>query len=70
MYKDKLAHLVQSHIHPSIWFIAEGPRVLSQGIPPFEHSLRSDKWTAQLHDHQILGHVGVYVDDCRLQIPQ
>ena len=28
MYKDKLAHLVQSHIHPSLWFIAEGPRVL------------------------------------------
>ena len=26
MYKDKFAHLVQSHIHPSLWFIAEGPR--------------------------------------------
>ena len=23
-HNDKLAHLVQSHIHPSLWFIAEG----------------------------------------------
>ena len=63
MYKDKLAHLVQSHIHPSLWFIAEGPRVSTPGIPPFDHSLRSDEWTVQLHDHHILGYVGVYVDD-------
>ena len=26
MYKGKHAHLVQSYIHPSLWFIAEGPR--------------------------------------------
>ena len=25
MYGDKLAHLVQTHIHPSLWFIAAGP---------------------------------------------
>ena len=24
MYEDKLTHLVQSHIHPSLWFIVEG----------------------------------------------
>ena len=63
MYKDKFAHLVQSHTHPSLWFIAEGPRVSTQGIPLFDHSLRSDEWTARLHDHHILGYVGVYVDD-------
>ena len=38
-YQDKLSHLVQSHIHPSLWFIAEGPRVATPGIPPFDHSL-------------------------------
>ena len=70
MYKDKLAHLVQSHIHPSLWFIAEGPLVLHQWIPPFDHSLRSDAWTAQLHDHQILGYVGVYVDDLLIAGPR
>ena len=53
MYKDKLAHLVQSHIHPSLWFIAEGPLAEHQWTPPFDHSLRSDVWTARLHDHQI-----------------
>ena len=25
-YRDRLAHLVQSYIHSSLWFIAEGPR--------------------------------------------
>ena len=25
LYQDKPAHLVQSHIHPSLWFIEEGP---------------------------------------------
>ena len=24
MYKDKLAHLVQSHIHPSLWVYCRG----------------------------------------------
>ena len=70
MCKDKLAHLVQSHIHPSLWFIAEGPRVPSSGIPPFDHSLRSDEWTARLHDHRILGYVGVYVDDLLIAGPR
>ena len=72
-YNDKLAHLVQSHIHPSLWFIAEGrrgPLVGRQWIPPFDHSLRSDKWTARLHDHQILGYVGVYVDDLLIAGPR
>ena len=41
-YNDKLAHLVRSHIHPSLWFIAEGPLVEHQWIPPFDHSLRCD----------------------------
>ena len=50
-YQDKLAHLVQSYIHPSLWFIAEGPKESTPGIPPFDHCLRSDEWTARLHDH-------------------
>ena len=62
-YNDKLAHLVQSHIHPSLWFIAEGAVNEHNWIPPFDHSLRSDEWTAQLHQHRILGYVGLYVDD-------
>ena len=62
-YKDKLAHLGQSHIHSSLWFIAEGAVAEHRWIPPFDHSLRSDVWTAQLHQHQILGYVGLYVDD-------
>ena len=62
-YNDKLAHLVQSHSHPSLWFIAEGPVAEHSWILPFDHSLRSDEWTARLHEHQILGYVGVYVDD-------
>ena len=69
-YKDKLAHLVQSYIHPSLWFIAEGPKVSTPGIPPFDHCLRSDEWTARLHDHRILGYVGVYVDDLLIAGPR
>ena len=52
------------------WFIAEGPRVSTPGIPPFDHSLRSDEWTARLHDHHILGYVGVYVDDLLIAGPR
>ena len=38
--------------------------MLIPGIPsPFDHCLRSDEWTARLHDHHVLGYVGVYVDD-------
>ena len=62
-HQGKLAHLVQSYIHSSLWFIAEGPRTSSLGVHPFDHRLRSDEWTAQLHNHHILGYVGVYVDD-------
>ena len=36
----------QSHIHPSLWFIAEGAAAEHNWIPPFDHSLRSDGWTA------------------------
>ena len=61
-YQEKLAHLVQSYIHPSLWFIAEGPKESTLGIPPFDHCLRSDEWTAKMHQHHILGCVGVYVD--------
>ena len=61
-YQDKLAHPVQSHIHPSLWFIVEGAVAEHNWIPPFDHSLRSDEWT-QLHKHRILGYMGVYVDD-------
>ena len=61
-YQDKLAHLVQSYIHPSLWFIAEGPKESTPGIPPFDHCMRSDQWTARLRDHHVLGYVDVYVD--------
>ena len=69
-YRDKLAHLVQSYIHPSLWFIAEGPRETTLGVPPFDHCLRSDEWTARLHKHTILGYVGVYVDDLLIAGPR
>ena len=73
-YNDKLAHLVQSHIHPSLWFIAEGTVAEHNWIPLFDHSLRSDEWTAQLRQHRILGHVcvyeGVYVDDLLIAGPR
>ena len=52
-YNDKPAHLVQSHIHPSLWFIAEGAVSEHNWIPPFDHS----EGTAQLHQHRILGYV-------------
>ena len=68
-YEGKLAHLVQSHTHPSLWFIAEGAAAEHQLIPPFDHSLRSDEWTAQLHQHRLLGYVGGYVDDLLIAGP-
>ena len=43
------------------------------GIPPFDHCLRSDEWTAKLHKHHILGYVGVlgvYVDDLLIAGPR
>ena len=60
---NQLAHLEQSHVHPSLWFIVEGPVAEHHWIPPFDHSLGSDEWTAQLHQHRSLGYMGVYVDD-------
>ena len=61
MYQDKLDHLVQSHIHPRLWFMVEGALAEHPWTPPFDHSLRSDEWTTQLHCHRILGYMGVYV---------
>ena len=52
VYNDKSAHLAQSYIHPSLWFIAEGPRASTMGIPPFDNCLRSDEWTANLTQAQ------------------
>ena len=40
--QDKPAHLVQSHIHPSLWFSVEGSLDQPHWIPPCDHSLRSD----------------------------
>ena len=35
-HNDKLAHLVQSHIHASLWFLSERPLVVEhQWIPPY-----------------------------------
>ena len=70
VYIDRSVHLVQSYIHPSLWFIAEGPKEPTMGIPPFDNKLRSDEWTAQLHQHKILGYVGVYVDDLLIAGPR
>ena len=70
VYNDRSVHLVQSYIHTSLWFIAEGPRESTMGIPPFDNKLRSDEWTAQLHQHKILGYVGVYVDDLLIAGPR
>ena len=68
--KISLPTLFKAYIHPSLWFIAEGPRVSTPGVPPFDHALRSDEWTAQLHKHHILGYVGVYVDDLLIAGPR
>ena len=70
VYNDRTAHLVQSYIHPSLWFIAERPKECTRGIPPFDNKLRSDEWTSQLHQHKILGYVGVYVDDLLIAGPR
>ena len=70
VYNGRNAHLVQSYIHPSLWFIAEGPRDSAIGVPPFDNRLRSDEWTASLHNHKILGYVGVYVDDLLIAGPR
>ena len=65
-----LLNLVQSHIHPSLWFIAEGALAEHPWTPPFDHSLRSDEWTALLYEHKILGYAGVYVDDLLIAGPR
>ena len=58
-----------SYIHPSLWFIAEGPRDSTMGIPSFDNRL-GDEWTANLHKPKILGYVGVYVDDLLIASPR
>ena len=56
-------HLVRSHIHRSLWFIVKGPKKPVQSIPPFDHTKRSDEWASTLHKHDVMGYMGVYVDD-------
>ena len=70
VYNDRSAHLVQSYIHPSLWFIAEGSNASTKEIPPFDNCIRSDEWTANLHNHKVLGYVGVYVDDLLIAGPR
>ena len=41
----------------------KGPVTQAHTIPPHVRSLRSDQWTAKPHAHEILGYLGVYVDD-------
>ena len=36
-YNDKPAHLVQSHIHPSLWFIAEDPVAAHKRVCQYLH---------------------------------
>ena len=55
MHQDKPTHLTQSHIHPSLCFTAEGSLTQHHWVPLFVHSLRSDQWTATLHDHKSSG---------------
>ena len=52
-----------------ILFKAQGPLAEHQWIPPFDHSLRSDEWTARLHNRHVFGYVGVYVDDLLIAGP-
>ena len=42
---------------PSLWFIVEEPLAQPHRTTFFW------PWTAKLHDHRILGYLGVYVDD-------
>ena len=48
LYRDELARLVRGRVHPGLWFIVEGAATEYNWIPPCDHSLRSDEWTAQL----------------------
>ena len=65
--------LKQAHLDREWWSYSRrssgGTRSEHQWIPPFDHSL-SDEWTARLHDQQILGYVGVYVDDLLIAGPR
>ena len=55
--------LGESHIHPCLWFIDSGPLGALHVVPPFDHCLRIDQWMSQLHSHEVLGYLGIYVDD-------
>ena len=49
---DRKAHLVQSHIHPSLWLVVKDPLAQLSQRTTIDHSLRSDEGTANLHDHE------------------
>ena len=54
---------ISETIHPSLWFIVEGPLAEHSWIPPFDHSLRSDEWTAQAAQPSNLRVPAVYIDN-------
>ena len=67
-FKGKLAHLVQRHIHPSLWFIAEGAVAEHHWIPPFDHSLRRmDGSIASTSNPRLCGWVSMWMI-CSLQV--
>ena len=60
-----------SELHPSKPMVhCRRIQIVYFGDSPFDHSLRSDEWTAKLHEHRILGYVGVYVDDLLIAGPR
>ena len=68
MYKDMLTLFNATFIQAFGWL--QKAREFPVKIPPFDRSLRSDEWAARLHNHQILGYVGVYVDDLLIAGPR
>ena len=69
VYNDRSAHLVQSYIHPSLWFIAEGPETPRWGSlhSTIDFEATNDSQATQAQD---LGYVGVYVDDLLIAGPR
>ena len=68
-FQGQPAHFVRSHIHHSLWFIAQGKCVPPSPFPPFDHTKRSDEWTSALHSHMVIGFMGVCVDDLLIAGP-
>ena len=62
VYNDRSAHLVQSYIHPSLWFIVEGPR----GQPTLKR--RMDSQATQAQDSRLCGCLCRRPFDSRSQI--